>query len=60
MQQGVDSVVQSLFLYGAHIFFLQSLNKEADHIAGVLGKQGGKIILGLGIIYDLSDAESGD
>ena len=57
-KQGVDAVIQCFFLNRAHIRFLQRADIEADHIAWMLGKQGGKIVLRFRLIDDIRDAET--
>ena len=57
-KQGVDAVKQRLFLHRTHVRFFQCLDVEADHIAWMLGKQGGKIVLRFRLIDDIRDAET--
>ena len=57
-KQGVDAVKQRLFLHRAHVRFFQCLDVKADHIAWMLGKQGGKIVLRFRLIDDIRDAET--
>ena len=57
-KQGVDAVKQRLFLHRTHVRFFQCLDVKADHIAWMLGKQGGKIVLRFRLIDDIRDAET--
>ena len=57
-KQGVDAIKQRLFLHRTHVRFFQCLDVKADHIAWMLGKQGGKIVLRFRLINDICDAET--
>ena len=54
----MDAVKQRLFLHRTHVRFFQCLDVKADHIAWMLGKQGGKIVLRFRLIDDICDAET--